>query len=140
MGPQKSNPVGPHLDQGSDARRKILFVLGLIYIICPIDLIPDLIPVVGWLDDVGVLAYLVKIALDHFRMTGTRPGPIIVQRDAGMPLLPHSPALLEAPRQKVRPRLKAWVALGLVALLGLMLLAGLVGAGIAYLHLSPAGQ
>jgi uncharacterized membrane protein YkvA (DUF1232 family) len=31
-----------------------LFVLAVVaYVICPVDLIPDVVPVVGWLDDLG---------------------------------------------------------------------------------------
>ncbi len=35
---------------------KILFVLALAYVVWPVDAIPDVIPVVGWLDDLGVVA------------------------------------------------------------------------------------
>lgn len=34
---------------------KLLFVLSLVYLVVPIDAIPDLIPVVGYLDDLGFL-------------------------------------------------------------------------------------
>lgn len=34
-----------------------LFVLfALLYVLSPVDLIPDAIPILGWLDDVGVLS------------------------------------------------------------------------------------
>lgn len=42
----------------------------LIYVLCPIDLIPDAIPVFGYVDDVGVFTLALKIAtidLDKYR-------------------------------------------------------------------------
>lgn len=33
-------------------------LLGLFYVIWPLDAIPDVIPVLGWLDDLGVLSLL----------------------------------------------------------------------------------
>lgn len=38
----------------------LLIVLGLIYIISPLDLIPDVVPIVGWLDDLVVLELSVQ--------------------------------------------------------------------------------
>ncbi len=38
---------------------KLMMVLSVIYVLVPTDLVPDLIPIVGWLDDAG----LVTIAL-----------------------------------------------------------------------------
>lgn len=39
--------------------QKILVAGALLYIISPLDLIPDCIPVVGWLDDIGVAKHIV---------------------------------------------------------------------------------
>jgi uncharacterized membrane protein YkvA (DUF1232 family) len=44
------------------ATTKILALLAVAYVVSPIDLIPDFIPVLGWLDDIGVVAILLKIA------------------------------------------------------------------------------
>ena len=41
-------------------KRVIIALLALLYIISPLDLIPDVIPVIGWLDDLGVLAWAAR--------------------------------------------------------------------------------
>ena len=37
---------------------KLLAVAAIVYVICPVDLVPDVAPVVGWLDDVGVVLFV----------------------------------------------------------------------------------
>jgi uncharacterized membrane protein YkvA (DUF1232 family) len=46
-------------------KRWIIYTLGILYILSPIDLIPDFIPVVGWLDDIGVLGFMVHTYLQY---------------------------------------------------------------------------
>ena len=41
-------------------KRVIIALLAMIYVISPLDLIPDFIPVVGWLDDLGVLVWAAR--------------------------------------------------------------------------------
>jgi uncharacterized membrane protein YkvA (DUF1232 family) len=53
--------------------RKVAIVLAVIYIVSPVDAIPDMIPVVGWLDDLGVLGLLIgglMRELDMYVMEG----------------------------------------------------------------------
>lgn len=41
-------------------KRVIIAGLAMLYIISPLDLIPDFIPVIGWLDDLGVLVWAAR--------------------------------------------------------------------------------
>lgn len=57
------DPMKPVVEPPS-ALSKLVIVIGcLIYVCSPIDLIPDLIPVVGWIDDVGALFFMVSTLL-----------------------------------------------------------------------------
>ncbi len=41
----------------------LIMILAILYVISPIDLLPDVIPIVGWVDDVVVVLTAVSIAL-----------------------------------------------------------------------------
>lgn len=57
------------LDKRTDWKPKALLVAAIIYLLWPIDLVPDFIPVLGWLDDIGVgslaLWYLSRAAKNY---------------------------------------------------------------------------
>ena len=38
--------------------KKVAAVIAILYVLDPIDLIPDTIPIIGWLDDIGVIGAL----------------------------------------------------------------------------------
>lgn len=40
-------------DGGSDWKPKVIAVVAIAYLLWPIDLLPDLAPLIGWLDDLG---------------------------------------------------------------------------------------
>jgi uncharacterized membrane protein YkvA (DUF1232 family) len=42
---------------------KLILGIGLLYIIVPIDLITDTIPLFGWLDDMAIASFIVALAL-----------------------------------------------------------------------------
>ncbi|HJN08936.1 MAG TPA: YkvA family protein [Pirellulaceae bacterium] len=41
-------------------RSLVLVVAGLLYFVWPLDLVPDAIPMLGWLDDVTLLAFIIR--------------------------------------------------------------------------------
>jgi uncharacterized membrane protein YkvA (DUF1232 family) len=53
-----------HLRAGTYTRFPLrccmLVVAGLLYFVWPLDLVPDAIPLVGWLDDVTLLAFIIR--------------------------------------------------------------------------------
>lgn len=49
-----------HRDTPTSA--KLVALAAVVYLISPIDLIPDVIPVIGWMDDAGILALFLSIA------------------------------------------------------------------------------
>jgi uncharacterized membrane protein YkvA (DUF1232 family) len=42
---------------------KSILVVGLLYILVPVDIISDAIPLLGWLDDLAIASFLVALAL-----------------------------------------------------------------------------
>lgn len=50
-------------DQRTPLAAKILLGIALVYTVFPIDLIPDFIPVIGYLDDILLVAVMVWVAV-----------------------------------------------------------------------------
>lgn len=76
MAPTRSNSIlpvflRPHAilrflrDARASRGSKIFFLAAMIYTVMPIDLIPDVAPVIGWLDDIGVLTAAVALAMSR---------------------------------------------------------------------------
>ena len=42
---------------------KSILTVGLLYILVPVDIIPDTIPLFGWLDDLAIASFIVALAL-----------------------------------------------------------------------------
>jgi len=42
---------------------KLILAVGLLYILVPVDIISDAIPLFGWLDDLAIASFLVALAL-----------------------------------------------------------------------------
>ena len=46
------------------------FMIGVAYLVSPIDIVPDVIPLAGWIDDIMVLAAVIRLArfdLERYR-------------------------------------------------------------------------
>lgn len=56
-------------DRSVPLTQKAMGLLAILYVFGPADLIPDVIPVVGWLDDIGVVAlvatYYLRLIARH---------------------------------------------------------------------------
>lgn len=54
----------------SPTRLIVAFLLGIAYIVSPIDIVPDIIPFAGWIDDILVATAVVRLArfdLERYR-------------------------------------------------------------------------
>jgi uncharacterized membrane protein YkvA (DUF1232 family) len=63
-------------------RRKIMLGLVLAYLVIPIDLVPDFIPVAGQLDDAILVALAIRGLLPYVRELWPGPAPQVIARFA----------------------------------------------------------
>lgn len=56
--------------------KKVLMALAVCYIFWPVDLIPDVIPVLGWLDDIGVAALALRYIFNQMDKLEEKSQPI----------------------------------------------------------------
>lgn len=72
-------------DPNASLAGKISLLMAVVYVVMPIDAIPDVVPVIGWLDDLGVvtlaMAYLARVVA-RYREADLMPAyvPLRVQR------------------------------------------------------------
>jgi uncharacterized membrane protein YkvA (DUF1232 family) len=50
-------------DPGTPGWAKAMVFFAAFYALMPIDIVPDFIPIIGWLDDLGVLIFAVSLLL-----------------------------------------------------------------------------
>ncbi len=58
--------------------RKFAAVAAVAYVIMPLDFIPDVIPVLGWLDDIGMLALAYRMISTDIARVARRPASVEV--------------------------------------------------------------
>lgn len=73
---------------------KLLAVFALLYLLSPVDLIPDLIPVLGWIDDVGLSALAFTLLARAFQK----------YREAAASAAASPPTVVETTGTDVPPR------------------------------------
>lgn len=56
--------------------RKLLGLLAVAYVVLPMDLVPDVLPVVGWLDDVGVVAAVAAFLVRDMKKHAAAPAVV----------------------------------------------------------------
>lgn len=66
--------------------RRAVALAAVLYVVLPIDLIPDAIPVLGWLDDIGVVALTLSWVANRVR--GYVGAPIPVDASGARPARP----------------------------------------------------
>jgi uncharacterized membrane protein YkvA (DUF1232 family) len=50
-------------DRGAPLMPRMIALFAVLYVVMPIDLIPDFVPIFGWLDDIGVTAIAMSYVL-----------------------------------------------------------------------------
>jgi uncharacterized membrane protein YkvA (DUF1232 family) len=54
-------------DKGVSKHKKLLFILPIIYLISPVDLVSDFLPILGWLDDAAILTIVWNFFLQEVK-------------------------------------------------------------------------
>ena len=52
-------------DPQTNWKPKLLLVISIVYLLWPVDLLPDVIPFIGWLDDLGVAGLFARLSDRH---------------------------------------------------------------------------
>lgn len=63
-----------YLTSASESRvQRLAALLALVYVVSPVDLVPDALPLVGWLDDIGVIALVLGWTATRVRLYLDQP-------------------------------------------------------------------
>lgn len=59
----------------SPAKAKYLPLIALVYLILPLDLVPDFFPLLGQLDDIGIIILLISMAMNAYEASQKHKKP-----------------------------------------------------------------
>src|SRR5688572_29126032 len=72
---KRGKQLWDHFNSGKvSGTEKLILLAALLYLISPIDLIPDTIPVIGWLDDLGVAGMVLDYVLQRIDSGADKKG------------------------------------------------------------------
>ncbi len=72
-------------DRNASVLGKLFVLAAVVYVISPVDLIPDAFPVIGWLDDVGVMSLAVAWMWSVVGRYREAPQPAVVPDQTELP-------------------------------------------------------
>jgi uncharacterized membrane protein YkvA (DUF1232 family) len=75
-------------------RNVAILTFSILYVVWPMDALADIIPVIGWMDDIGVLSLVFTAIISSMATTGKKPG------EEPKPELSESPADQPADAEK----------------------------------------
>jgi uncharacterized membrane protein YkvA (DUF1232 family) len=82
-------------DDAVSGWRKLVVVAGVAYLVFPIDLVPDVVPLLGWLDDLGVLGaaltFFARDVASHAAKAGAVEAPPGARRQSGVQVIDATP-------------------------------------------------
>ncbi|WP_275589267.1 YkvA family protein [Sporohalobacter salinus] len=81
LGSMIKRVVGFLKDKNISKVKKMLLVLPIIYVISPIDLVSDFLPIFGWLDDVVVLTVVWNFFLEELKDYELKENTSVSQND-----------------------------------------------------------
>ncbi|MBQ9931180.1 MAG: DUF1232 domain-containing protein [Firmicutes bacterium] len=68
-------------DKKVPLRKKLLIVIGVVYLLMPVDLIPIIIPVFGFLDDIILWAFIILYLKDELDRYWVGETPVDISKD-----------------------------------------------------------